>query len=79
MGYIRNEKALILVGKKIKKLRIIRGYSQREFADICNMESSQIGRIELGKINTSISVLFKIAEVLQINPSILLDIEDEDI
>jgi hypothetical protein len=38
-----------------------------------------IGRIELGKINTSISVLFKIAEVLQINPSILLDIEDEDI
>ena len=43
------------------------------------MESSQIGRIELGNINTSISVLFKIAEVLQINPSILLDIEDEDI
>ena len=43
------------------------------------MESSQIGRIELEKINTSISVLFKIAEVLQINPSILLDIEDEDI
>ena len=79
MGYIRNEKALILVVKKITKLRIIRGYSQREFADICNMESSQIGRIELGKINTSISVLFKIAEVLQINPSILLDIEDEDI
>ena len=79
MRYIRNEKALILVGKKIKKLRIFRGYSQREFADICNMESSQIGRIELGKINTSISVLFKIAEVLQINPSIRLDIEDEDI
>lgn len=39
------------------------------------MESSQIGRIELGKINTSVSVLFKIAEVLQIKPSELLDVE----
>lgn len=78
MGYIRNEKALILVGKNIKRLRELKGYSQREFADICNMESSQIGRIELGKINTSVSVLFKIAEVLQIKPSELLDVEGYD-
>jgi transcriptional regulator with XRE-family HTH domain len=78
VGYIRNEKALILVGKNIKRLRESKGYSQREFADICNMESSQIGRIELGKINTSVSVLFKIAEVLQIKPSELLDVEGYD-
>jgi len=38
------------------------------------MELSQINRIELGKVNTSVSVLFRIAEVLKIKPSKLLDV-----
>lgn len=75
MGYIRNEKALKSVGLHIRKLREKAGYSQQEFADLCDMELSQINRIELGKVNTSVSVLFKIAEILEVRPSKLLDIE----
>ncbi len=75
MGYIRDEKALKAVGLQIRKLRIRAGYSQQEFADLCEVELSQINRIELGKVNTSISVLFRIAEVLKLKPTKLLDVD----
>ena len=75
MRYIRNDKALKAVGRQVRKLRIAAGYSQQEFADLCEMELSQVNRIELGKINTTVSVLFKIAEVLKIKPSKLLEVE----
>ncbi len=75
MGYIRNERALIGVGLQIRKLRERAGFSQQEFAYKCNMELSQINRIELGKVNTSVSVLFKLAETLGVKPSKLLDID----
>jgi transcriptional regulator with XRE-family HTH domain len=75
MGYIRNERALKAVGLQIRKLRERAGYSQQEFADLCDMELSQINRVELGKVNTSISVIFKIAEVLKIKPSKLFEVE----
>ncbi|MDB5282579.1 MAG: helix-turn-helix domain protein [Bacteroidota bacterium] len=76
MSYIRNEKALKAVGLRIRKLREKAGYPQQEFANMCDMELSQINRIELGKINTSVSVLFKIAEILEIRPYELLKIEE---
>jgi len=75
MGYIRDEKALKAVGLQIRKLRVKADYSQQEFADLCEVELSQINRIELGKVNTSVSVLFRIAEVLKVKPSKLLDVD----
>jgi transcriptional regulator with XRE-family HTH domain len=75
MGYIRNQKAIKAVGLQVRKLREKAGYSQQEFADMCDMELSVINRVELGKVNTSVSVLFKIAEVLKIKPSKLLEVE----
>jgi transcriptional regulator with XRE-family HTH domain len=74
MGYIRNEKVLKAVGLKIRQLREKAGHKQEDFAMMCKMELSQINRIELGKINTSISVIFKIAEVLNVKPGTLLDV-----
>jgi transcriptional regulator with XRE-family HTH domain len=76
VSYIRDEKALKAVGLQIRKLREKAGYSQQEFSNLCDMELSQINRIELGKINTSVSVLFKIAEILKLKPSKLLDVDD---
>ncbi len=75
MAQIRDEAILKTVGLHIRKLREKAGYSQQELADLCDMELSQINRIELGKINTSVGVLFRIASILNIKPSKLLDIE----
>lgn len=76
MGYIRDEKALKAVGRRIRYLREKAGYSQEVFANMCDMEPSQINRIELGKINTSVSVLFRIAETLNLKPSKLLEVDN---
>lgn len=46
--------------------------SQESLANECEVDYSQINRMELGKVNFSISYLYKIAEVLQVNPKDLL-------
>ena len=40
-----------------------------------NVEYSQISRIELGKINTSIGTLYEIADALEVNLKDLFDFE----
>jgi transcriptional regulator with XRE-family HTH domain len=73
---LRNSKILKAVGKQIRIQRRKKGVSQQEFADMCDMELSQINRIELGKVNTTVSTLFRIAEVLEIKASKLLDVDE---
>lgn len=46
--------------------------SQENLAFECGLEYSQINRIELGKINTSISHLFLIAKALKVTPQELI-------
>jgi len=60
------------LGERIRDARQKKNWSQQEFADLCDLELSQINRIELGKINTSVSHLFLIAEKLGITPQELI-------
>jgi len=68
----RNEAVIKKLGARIREARLKAGLSQQEFANICNLELSQINRIELGKINTSVSHLFLIAEKLGVSPQELI-------
>ena len=49
--------------------------SQSQLAFECDIELSQIARIENGKINTSIKMVFRIAEALDIKPHQLFDFD----
>ena len=69
----RDTEVILKLGQRIRELRIKKGYSQEHFANLCDIELSQINRIELGKINTSVSHLFLIAKILEIKPSVLVD------
>jgi len=69
---IRNKELLVKFGKHLKQLRESKNLSQQELANLCDIEHSQISRIELGKINTTISTLFLIASKLNINVSDLV-------
>ena len=75
MKYTRNTPFIIAVGKKIRKIRTQKKLSQQKLADLCNLELSQINRIELGLINTSISHISSIAEAFGVHPMELLDVE----
>jgi transcriptional regulator with XRE-family HTH domain len=66
--YYRDEKFIKKFGLRLKELRKAKGISQEELAGETGFELSQIGRIERGEINTSISHVAAIAKALKIKP-----------
>lgn len=61
---ISEDRYLIQLGIRIKKLREQNNLSQEDLANDCNIPKSQIGRIERAEINTTIRTLIKIAQAL---------------
>lgn len=71
--YYRQDDFLKKVGEKVRSARIEKGLTQTDLAFKCNdKDYSQINRLELGKINFSVSYLYLIANALEIKPSDLL-------
>ena len=75
MKYLKHKIGIKAFGSNLRKIRKEKKISQAELAFRCKMEISQIGRIERGIINTSISSIFTIAESLDIAPRDLFDFE----
>jgi transcriptional regulator with XRE-family HTH domain len=67
----------ILVGSRIRALRIAAGKSMNALAYESDMEYMQLSRIELGQINTTIFQLYKICKSLNIQLKDLFLIDDE--
>jgi transcriptional regulator with XRE-family HTH domain len=61
-----NENFIVAFGSNLRKVRLSKKISMQNLAYAINVEYSQISRIELGKINTSISTAFAISEALEI-------------
>jgi len=74
VNYYREERILKQIGSNIRKYRRARKISQENLANECGMDYSQLNRMELGKVNFSISYLFRIAKALEISPEELIDL-----
>jgi transcriptional regulator with XRE-family HTH domain len=61
------------VGKKVKTLRLEKGWSQEKLALMSDLDRTYIPSIEAGKRNISICVIEKIANALKITPMELLN------
>lgn len=66
--YYRDDDFIAKFGLRLKEVRRSKKVSQEELAYRCGFELSQIGRIERGTINTSISHVAAIAKGLGVNP-----------
>jgi transcriptional regulator with XRE-family HTH domain len=64
--YAKHQKFIAALGLRVRELRMCKGLSQEDLANACGFEISQISRIELGKINTSVSHITYICEALDI-------------
>ena len=53
-----------LIGKNIRKVRIRKGLTMEELAHLSEIQYRHIFRIETGKVNTSIYLLYKISKTL---------------
>lgn len=61
------------IGKRVRELRVKAKLSQEKLADLTNFHFSYIGQIERGEKEPSLKSLLKIARVLGVNLSVLLD------
>lgn len=60
-------------GTHIRKLRDSKNYSLRKVASKCNLDNSNISKIENGKFNVQLSTIIELAKGLDEHPSKLLD------
>jgi transcriptional regulator with XRE-family HTH domain len=66
--YYRDDLFLKQIGEKVRFLRLKSGLSQMDLAFRCNdKDYSQINRLELGKINFSVSYLKLISSALEVH------------
>lgn len=70
--YFKDKNLLVEVGNKIREVRLSKNISQESLANECEIDYSQVNRMELGKVNFSISYLYRIAKALNVDPKELL-------
>lgn len=67
---------LVRIGEAIRTLRLDRGISQEELANLSGIDRGHMGRLERGERNVSILNLFRVAEALGTAPSEILRAAD---
>ena len=68
-----SEDILIKFGNKVRSEREKRGYSQEDFAELAGVHRTYIGMIERAEKNLTLRSIEKIAKVLNISVSKLLE------
>ena len=62
--YYKDSEFLKKIGNKIREARTALNMSIEELANECEVDYSQIQRMELGKVNFNVSYLTKVAKAL---------------
>jgi transcriptional regulator with XRE-family HTH domain len=70
---IRNKEYIQAFGHRLFRLRTESGLSQEQLAHKADVPVNQVGRIERGEINTTISTVYAISQALKISPKDLFD------
>ncbi|MDB5228292.1 MAG: transcriptional regulator [Bacteroidota bacterium] len=69
-----DEKVLKNLGKRVAELRTSKGLTQTELAYACDIEQSNLARIEAGNTNPTFLTLHKLSIALQVTMIELIDI-----
>lgn len=67
-----NEVAM-LVGSNVRKLRVKQGFTQERLAVRVSLSSDYVSRLELGKENPTVEVLYRISSALGVGITSLFD------
>lgn len=70
---VKNKVLVKALGERIREFRLKKDFSQEDLANEADIPLSQIGRIERGEINATISSLYVITQALNIDLKTLLD------
>ncbi|WP_262511003.1 helix-turn-helix domain-containing protein [Larkinella punicea] len=75
MVKIRDKELLRLFGHQLRKVRTQRGMTQQALADESELWLSQVGRIERGEVNVTLSMIAVLARTLKVDLKELVDFE----
>lgn len=73
MNNVRDEKYLKEFGKNLRQLRLEKDVTQEILSEEAGIGKNQVGLIERGEINVTISTIKKLAKKLGVHPKDLLD------
>lgn len=76
MPYLKKPIILLYVGDRVRDVRKKKNMTQEDVAHKAGIAVSQVGRIERGKLNPSISTMFVIALALEVEPKELFDFDE---
>lgn len=65
--------ARALFGKHVRKLRLERGFSQEELAELADLHRNYVGSVERGERNIALLNIVALAHALRVRPAKLLD------
>ena len=71
--YYRDKEGITAFAKKLREIRLEKGYTQERLANECDLPPAHISRIETGVINTSLSHICLIARILKVKLKDLMD------
>lgn len=61
-----------VLATNLRRLRHERDLTQEEIADLTGLSSRYVGSIERARVSASVTVLGKLAEALNVEPSLLI-------
>jgi transcriptional regulator with XRE-family HTH domain len=65
-------------GSRVTKLRLKRGLSQEQLADITGLHRTQISLIERGRRSPRLDTIIRLAKALNINPAKLIPFDRKE-
>ena len=66
-------KATVLLGRNVRRFREARGWSQEGLAERADLHRTYISGIERGIRNPTLTIIFKLANALGVEPGALVD------
>ena len=68
-----DKRARSLFGKRLRELRVKRGLSQEQLADLAGLHRNYIGNVERGENGIGIDNILLLARTLKVKPAALFD------
>lgn len=62
-----------IIGERLKKIRIKKGYTQEQLAEIMEVSVAYVSRIETGKTQLSLKRLDELCSIFEIKAGLILD------
>jgi len=63
---VQREELQRRLGKRLRELRVKRGWTQDEFADVSGFHRAQVGAFERGEMNLTLASLWLLAQSLRV-------------